>query len=181
MHKLMTIKQGRMYITLVLVFSNSACQISIDTWVNDENAPKITNEKDIIYWEKKGYREGPCGWILSQKVSKLPPINHPEHVKGTETVVEINDKNRQVASWQTPANSYPVSIQHEKIIINIGISVNKEGTLKKIRPKTTQISFVACPKVFIDNNPDSDYLRCAEYEDSVSGAKRTLMFQTPCT
>lgn len=177
----MTAKLSRIYITLVLVFSISACGISIDTWVDDENAPKITDEKDISYWEKKGYREGPCGWVLSKKVSKLPPINHPEHVKGTETVVEINEINEQLSAWQIPANSYPVSIQDDEIVVDAGISVSKEGTIKKIKPKTKQIPFITCPKAFIDNNPDSDYLRCAEYKDTTSGVNRILVFQTPCT
>ncbi len=53
MHKLIPSIQARTDITLVLFFSIRACEFSIDTWVDDEYALQVTDEKDINFLEKK--------------------------------------------------------------------------------------------------------------------------------
>lgn len=169
----------KLVILTTLVFI-SACGVSIDTWVEEKDTPQITEDKNLSYWESKGYREGPCGWTLTKKITKLPPTDNPDHVKGTEVVFEIDQKGRTLASWSAPANSYPVALRKDQLIVDGGLTIDHRGHLDQEDVQIQPLHFIQCPDL-IHQSDDSSFLKCAKYQDLISQKTRILAFQTPCT
>ncbi|MGR6831816.1 hypothetical protein [Aliivibrio wodanis] len=174
-------KKNILKISLIAIISGCSHSptIDIDTWVPENQSPKITTDKDINYWNKKGYYDGACGWTLSTKISILPPPNSPDYIYGTEQIFEYDSSGKIITQWAAPANSYPIAIQDDLMFIDSGLAINTDGQLKQITFNKQKVVYTSCPdNLDIDN---SDYLRCAIFSDTLFGKDRNIAYQAPCT
>ncbi len=177
----MRMKRNILIISLISIVSGcyNSSNVDIDIWVPENKSPKITIKKDIDYWNKKGYHEGTCGWMLSVNVSILPPPNSTNYIYGTEKFFEYDSSGNIIAQWAAPANSYPIAVKDDLIFTNGGLGVASDGKLKSIVYEKQNIIHTTCPEnLDVDN---SDYLRCAIFVDSPLLKGRHVAYNAPCT
>ncbi|MBE8577873.1 hypothetical protein [Vibrio sp. OPT18] len=156
------------------------CSYSVDTWVSSEDEPIITEQHTEEYWNKKGYFDGPCGWVKQEKVSTLPSLNSNGFLKGTDVVVEFADDNKILKEISVPANSMVIGADENSIYTNIGLKIGSDGSLSKASLELTSAKPIECPVAMIEYFGGSDYLICTEFELD-NQTSRLFAFQGSCT
>lgn len=131
--------------------------------------------------------EGPCGNLAIARVSKMPRYSANAALVPDE-VFEVSASGSLIRRWSTPVGALPVGMNGTRLLFATGelrLWVRPDGTLARLRKseKTGRLEsenyHEQCPQVKAFSG--SAYVGCLIFRDPVSGAKRTLVFQHPCT
>ncbi len=170
---------------VVLIFiSFNANAIEVMLWVSKEDTPEITDKQTHEFWNKQGYFNGPCGWVQTKNMSKLPPPNSKKFVSGSEKVLEFDSSGNIISQWAMPVDSYVYAIAASTIYVrweNAALEISSTGELKQSTQKYIESKAIECPSKLRAVNGISDYTRCTEHTDISNGKSRLMVYEGACT
>ena len=106
-----------------------------------------------------------------------------------DDVLEVSEQGVVLQRWSMPIDSIVVAVQGDRIVVPrsdarekaqaLSISSTGELSLTTVPPQPEKPALVTCPA--LAEFKGSDYVRCFEFHDLVSGHVRRLAYQGPCT
>lgn len=181
-------------ITIFILLTGSSCNSrkniahkqSYPIWVWAEES-EIPSEAKLRSGEYKSpWHSHPCGVVRKIEVSKIPPYGAPDFIKGTERVIEFDDRGKIIGYWAMPVNSWVMAVENDSIIVRYNfnekaMSISRNGDISLTDPVDPVSRLVKCPHNLESEFKNSSYDRCVEFTDTKTGKHRLLAYEMPCT
>jgi len=129
----------------------------------------------------------PCGSTITEFVKQIPIPGKKTDIEA-EKVFEFDERGEVLRQWPLPVDQVVIGIEGEALILRVSlpgerafrVNVRPNGQLRVVEDSTQlpEPQVIKCPKHYFGR---SDYERCWEYRDLVSGNKRQISYQGPCT
>jgi hypothetical protein len=151
----------------------------------------------MVFWAGPGAEDFPgvtliedhhacSGRIAVATVAKIP-LPSEEGALQPERVEELNEAGEVVQTWPMPVDSYVAAIEGEAILVRPlthpdgnALRIDRSGEYApKSLGQVMDADWVECPPR--PNTDESAYRRCFLFKDTVSGEKRLVSYDGPCT
>jgi hypothetical protein len=147
---------------------------------------------ELPFWPTKGAEKdrrvvgtewSGCGDVLIARVSVMPNPRRGD-VLATDSAYELNSSSKVVRSWQLPANSEPVVVAGDRLLVRastgsflIGTRGDIEAVIGEAKPQPLPEVKCKLPRLF----RSSGYASCVKLPSQDAGSSITLAIQGPCT
>jgi len=148
--------------------------LPVEFWVNAEKTSRKTDDH-------------PCGSTVTEFLKQIPFPEKQTEIEA-EKVFEFDGSGKVLRQWPLPVDQIVIGIAGDALILRIilpgsraiRVTVRPNGQMSVIEGSTPlpEPQLIECPKHFFDN---SAYERCWVYRDEISGKKRQICYQGPCT
>ena len=148
--------------------------LPFEFWVDAEKTSRKTDDH-------------PCGSTITEFVKQIPLPGKRNEIEA-EKVFEFDVSGKVLRQWPLPVDHVVIGIAGDALFIKIillgsraiRVAVRPNGQLRVVEdsPLLPEPSLIRCPKHYFGK---SDYERCWVYQDAISGKKRQISYQGPCT
>jgi hypothetical protein len=130
-------------------------------------------------------RDHPCGAVATVRLNVMPPYQEDlDAAVGTERVAELDRHGQAVTRWSVPVDYRPVAIAAAELLIEHSgqrLWIDPAGNIRRGAAAHAYPPMLPVPCPADGPLARSEHARCGAFADLVSGERREIEYEGPCT